>query len=175
MAPEQVEDSSTVTPSTDIYGLCATLFHVVTGQAPYQGKGAVALMEKVLKDPTPRAKDVNASVPPALDALLAWGMDKDIDKRIPDAQTLLNGIDMVIASPDDATPIEELHHPPRSVFRSKARSGPKAAKQQGGNAGLIIIIIIACWLQAALRPGISWLDQVPRKMMPHLKQAQPAE
>ena len=156
MAPEQVEDSSTVTPATDIYGLCATLFHLVTGRAPYQGKGAVALMEKVLKEPTPSAAEVEPSVPPALDALLAWGMEKDLSLRIPDAAALLAAMDQALAAPNDAAEIEGRHFPKRQKRsdRKKRSSAGHAATRSGNDshAALLIIILLVCLAGA----GAAW-------------------
>src|SRR5262249_28283815 len=56
MAPEQATDSRTADIRSDIYSLGCTLFHLLTGTAPYPGG---TLAEKLLKhqmNPIPRAE-----------------------------------------------------------------------------------------------------------------------
>ena len=112
--------------------------------------------KKVLKEPTPRAAEVESSVPPALDALLAWGMEKDLSLRIPDAAALLAAMDQVLAAPDDVAEIERRHFPKRQnkSDRKKRSSGGRVAAHSGNgsHAALIILMLLVCLAGA----GAAW-------------------
>ena len=47
MAPEQIKTAKAVTVQTDIYGVAATLYHMLTGHPPYEGAGAIEIILKV--------------------------------------------------------------------------------------------------------------------------------
>lgn len=47
MAPEQIKTAKTVTPQTDVYGIAATLYHMLSGNPPYEGVGAIEIIMKV--------------------------------------------------------------------------------------------------------------------------------
>ncbi|MCA9189548.1 MAG: serine/threonine protein kinase [Planctomycetales bacterium] len=50
MAPEQGRDAASVGPAADIYGLGATLYHLITGRPPFQAATAVETLRQVLDD-----------------------------------------------------------------------------------------------------------------------------
>ncbi|WP_262016040.1 serine/threonine-protein kinase [Micromonospora sp. Mcm103] len=69
MAPEQVTNSP-VDHRTDLYGLGATLFDVLTGRAPFDGLTTMTTVHRQLGDPPPRATEFRADVPAELDDLI---------------------------------------------------------------------------------------------------------
>lgn len=83
MAPEQVDPGKfgPVGPRTDVHGLGATLFSLLTGRAPFVGKDVWAVLDQVLQHPPPRPSELAAGVPPALDALCAAALAKDAAAR----------------------------------------------------------------------------------------------
>lgn len=48
MSPEQVADSASVTVASDVYGLGATLYHMLTGQPPFSAATAIETMHQVV-------------------------------------------------------------------------------------------------------------------------------
>ncbi|MEZ6186812.1 MAG: protein kinase, partial [Planctomycetota bacterium] len=73
MAPEQVSDHSKVGPPTDVYGLGATLFFGLAGQAPLEPEeeeGLFAFMNRRLSAPPPRVRDHVPRTHPQLAALI---------------------------------------------------------------------------------------------------------
>jgi serine/threonine-protein kinase len=75
MAPEQAEGRfELIDARSDVYGLGAILFEILTGRAPHKGTNTAELLRGVIFGETPRARAALASVPPALDAVCAHAM-----------------------------------------------------------------------------------------------------
>ena len=68
---------------------------------PFDGRGAVEVMEKVLRDPTPHIRQIDPDLPPALDELLAWAMEKDPELRPRSAGDFARMLEYVGEHPDD--------------------------------------------------------------------------
>jgi serine/threonine protein kinase len=84
MAPEQAAGRlDELDPRTDIYGLGAILFAIVTGAAPHEktqrasvdsGVGARGMISVIASGDVPAARDANPSVDPALEAICRKSM-----------------------------------------------------------------------------------------------------
>jgi len=69
MAPEQLEDSHQVDERSDIFGLGATLYKMLTGQAPYSTASPEPLISKlrrIASEPSPLIASRRAELPVAL-------------------------------------------------------------------------------------------------------------
>jgi len=77
MAPEQVRGNTQLDTRSDIYALGATLYHMVTGDFPFTGPNAGAIMAKHLAEPAPVAKEKHPDVSRATSELIARMMAKD--------------------------------------------------------------------------------------------------
>src|SRR5262249_6517682 len=66
MAPEQAKNSDIADPRSDIYSLGCTLFHMLSGHAPFPEGSMVERMYKHLEAEPPDVRDLNDSVPPGL-------------------------------------------------------------------------------------------------------------
>jgi hypothetical protein len=69
MAPEQIL-SEPNDHRTDLYGLGGTLFHLLTGQAPFDGVSTVTTLQHQLSDPPPRPSQLRPETPEAFDDLV---------------------------------------------------------------------------------------------------------
>ncbi len=82
MAPEQSHDPSAVGKEADIYGLGATLFWLLTGEAPYPFNPSVSAALRVLQQDEPRRlRDRRPDVPEELDLLVARMLDRNPARR----------------------------------------------------------------------------------------------
>lgn len=69
MAPEQIYGEP-ADHRSDLYGLGGTLFHLLTGQAPFDGSTTTTTERRQLSDPPPRPSHFRPDTPRALDDLV---------------------------------------------------------------------------------------------------------
>ena len=79
VAPEQVR-SRAIDARTDVYSLGVVMYEVFTGKTPYNGDDMSILFQHVEGNLTP-PRNVNADIPPALDAIIRKAMEVDPDRR----------------------------------------------------------------------------------------------
>ncbi len=82
MAPEQVEaDNDLVGTRTDVYGLGAILFEILTANPPVTGSSVGEVFSKIQAGDIPRAREIEPSVPRALEAVCSKAMARRPDDR----------------------------------------------------------------------------------------------
>jgi tetratricopeptide (TPR) repeat protein/tRNA A-37 threonylcarbamoyl transferase component Bud32 len=78
MAPEQVESRpGQITPRTDVYGLGAILYEILSGRAPHVGETLVEIYKKILQDDPVRIAAISPQTPPELEAIALKALSKD--------------------------------------------------------------------------------------------------
>jgi serine/threonine-protein kinase len=98
MAPEQAEGRiDLVDARTDIYGLGTILFELLTGRPPHTGSDTRELLAQVAAGPTPRTRELDRTVPPALDAICAKAMARARAERYATAQDLARDLERFLA------------------------------------------------------------------------------
>jgi eukaryotic-like serine/threonine-protein kinase len=80
-APEQTRDARTVDIRADIYSLGCTLFHALTGQAPFIDPNPVVLVLKHASEPPPPLTSLNPSIPEELNRIVLTMLAKDPNQR----------------------------------------------------------------------------------------------
>ena len=89
IAPEQIRGELTIGPPADIYSLGCTLYHMVTGSVPFDGKNPSAVMHKHLKaDPVP-PDHVNPKLSAGVSEVIEMMMAKNPRSRYPNCNDLL--------------------------------------------------------------------------------------
>ena len=89
MAPEQAAGrTEAVGPCSDVYGLGAILYHILTGRAPYEGKSTFEVLRRVREEPPARPQSIAADAPPALEAVCLKAMERDPAARYGSAAEL---------------------------------------------------------------------------------------
>ncbi|MFO0947615.1 MAG: protein kinase [Planctomycetota bacterium] len=82
-APEQIRREP-VGVRTDVYSVAATLYFLLTGQAPFQQEDALAAMARIVADPPPSMRTIRPEISPALDQVVLRGLERHPDRRYSD-------------------------------------------------------------------------------------------
>lgn len=85
MSPEQFEPNGKfgkVGSKSDVYGLGAVLFTVLTGTPPFMASNVVELYGMVMDDPPPKPSEMREGVPEILDVLVADCLEKKVEDRL---------------------------------------------------------------------------------------------
>ncbi len=123
MAPEQASGRAEPRPSLDVYGLTATLYHLLTLQPPHEGDLQTVLVAVRTSDPTPAAW-LHRGLPRDLAAILDHGLEHDLTRRYPDVAQLGNDVRAFLEHrPVQARPISGTRRFLRSCRRQPARTG----------------------------------------------------
>jgi serine/threonine-protein kinase len=87
MAPEQVR-GQTLTRGVDIYAAAAVLWELLTGERLVAGSNEGEVLEKLLFSTFPPPSTKVPGIPPALDAVVMRGLDRNRDKRCATAREM---------------------------------------------------------------------------------------
>ncbi|MBM4043845.1 MAG: hypothetical protein FJ279_01915, partial [Planctomycetes bacterium] len=105
VAPEVLRASSTVDQRADLYGLGATLYHMLAGTAPWAGrrvsdaappKGAKSV--RASRDELAPPSKLNPSVTEPLSALVMKCLERDASRRFQSAREFLAALKAVAGS-----------------------------------------------------------------------------
>jgi eukaryotic-like serine/threonine-protein kinase len=88
MSPEQAQGHDEISFATDVYGLGATLFALLTGRPPFTGPNPVAVLRQVIDDEPVWPRERNKPVGPELKAICLKCLEKDPSQRIASAGEL---------------------------------------------------------------------------------------
>gem|GEM_PF-4449590 len=106
ISPEQAAGRTRdLQATTDVYGLGATLFHLLTGRAPFVGETILDVLQQVQSNDPPALRLLNPAVPPALQTICLKCLSKNPADRYQtaieladDLQRFLNG-EPILARP----------------------------------------------------------------------------
>ena len=134
-----------VGPPADVYGLGATLYHLLTGQPPFEGEGQDEVLRKVLRDPLVRPRAVRPDLPAALEAVVVQALEKDPARRYPTAAALAADLRRFLAG----------EPPVARVLSARRRAGRWLGRHRAGIGAVGGVVLLAAALVAAgryLRP-----------------------
>ena len=160
MPPEQIRSAKDVTPVSDLYALGASLYQLVTGVLPYDGRSAAEVMTKVLREEPRAINDLAPETPPAISAFIIRTLSKDPAGRPQDCGRFIVELEDAIARP------EVVAHPPKPTLKpgtgpqrrgapsspaTRPRSGAaRMGKRGGGVLVIILLLVVAAGGAAAL-------------------------
>jgi serine/threonine-protein kinase len=98
MSPEQAAGrQDEVGEPSDVYGLGALLYEVLTAQAPFRGADVHEILRRVLDEPPRPPRAVVATTPPALEAVCLKALAKNPADRYPSAAALAQDVQRYLA------------------------------------------------------------------------------
>jgi serine/threonine-protein kinase len=141
MSPEQARgELDRVGPASDVYSLGATLYAVLTGQAPFSEQDP-DMIAKLERGEFPPPRQVNRRVPPALQAICQKAMAANPEERYPTPRALADDVEHWLAD----EPVKSHREP---ILPRLARWGRRHRPLVAGAAVLLITAV------AALAAGI---------------------
>ncbi|HKB37330.1 MAG TPA: protein kinase, partial [Gemmataceae bacterium] len=98
MAPEQAAGRlDQIDRRTDVYGLGAILYEILTGRPPFSGSDRHEVLRRVREEAPPRPRQVCAGVPPALEAVCLKALARDPGDRYATAEELARDVQRWLA------------------------------------------------------------------------------
>ena len=145
MAPEQAWGKSReIGPATDVYGLGAILYELLTGRPPFLGDSLVQTLDKVrFEAPTPPQR-LSPAVPEALSAICLKCLRKESAERYASAEDLAEDLRRFLAGDVEPAP------PPRLRKRRSLIVG--------------LALLLPCLLALAWQAGV--FSSVPSDKLP---------
>lgn len=137
MSPEQARgEGSRVTEQSDIYGLGATFYELLTGQLPFSGSNPAELLWKVMQgDPVPPRHHL-PDLPRDLETIVLRCMEREPERRYPSASQLAEDLERFLVG----EPI--LARPASLIYRLR--------KNLSKHYRLSAAILLACLLTLTL-------------------------
>lgn len=80
MSPEQAEGRS-VDYRSDLYALGVVLYHMLTGRVPFRRPTPAATLHAVIYEPPPPPRQLNPSIPPAVESVVLKSVAKQPEQR----------------------------------------------------------------------------------------------
>ena len=142
MSPEQARGDA-VDRRTDVYGLGALLYFVVTGRAPFTGHSAAETILKVLADDADPPTKVNPACPPDLERIAMKCLEKDKHRRYDSAKAFADDIARFL----EGEPISVRPMSPRERVVKAVRQRPVMAGAM--LAALLAVSGIVAWSRAS--------------------------
>lgn len=142
MPPEQVSrEYGAIGPAADTYSLGATLYYLLMGHSPFEGKTSDEITAQVLSEPPKRLRAVRPDIPLALEAIVLKCLEKKVVHRYQTPEALALALEVFLAGqvPDA---------PQLTFFRRSRRWFSQRRKRIAGTIGLLavaVMIALAGW------------------------------
>jgi len=147
ISPEQIR-ARDVSPATDIYGLGATVYHMVTGRVPFDGTNPKEVMQRHLRDALVPPDQLVPELSNGLSMIIEMMMAKDPRERYASAEDLIEDLEKVAAgeSPVHARP--KLDAPLAAIDslggagEAVVASAPQAQSPWSTTMGIVVLAVL---------------------------------
>ncbi len=148
MAPEQAEGRSRdITARSDVYGLGAVLFELLTGAPPFRGTNQLQTFQNILRDDLPSLRASRLKVPTDLEVICLKCLEKTPANRYPSAGALADDLQKFLkGEPIWARPISSVARLGKWCRRNPVRATVAVAAVMG----LLSLVGLSLWYNARL-------------------------
>lgn len=157
ISPEQIRGETNVGPQADIYSLGATLYHMVTGNVPFDGKNPSSVMHKHLKSELVPPDHVNPKLSAGVSQVIEMMMAKGRPQRYKDAKDLLIDLRAVAKGDQPVLAGREFREMDLASLATAEATAPTVIPEDsssdgsgGGSAPLIVLIAMGVALAVSL-------------------------
>lgn len=99
ISPEQARGDGELDGRSDVYSLGAVVYHMLSGQPPYDADTAIGVAMKHLTEPVPSLQAVRPELAPAVCDVVARAMAKEPDQRHPTAGAFAQALSSAATAP----------------------------------------------------------------------------
>src|SRR6516162_4967558 len=140
MSPEQAQGSASLTVASDVYGLGATLYALLTGRPPIQGDDPVQTLRRVVEDEPAPPRTLNPDVDRDLETICLKCLEKAPRKRYASAEELADRLQLFL----EGKPIPDRPVTRAERLRRWCRRNPLlAASGCTAAAGIIAVVTLS--------------------------------
>ncbi|HEV7554911.1 MAG TPA: serine/threonine-protein kinase [Kofleriaceae bacterium] len=173
MAPEQIE-STEVDATSDVFSAGVLLWELTLGRRLFDGATDFETIRATLEQPIPRPTTIDASYPPALEAVVMAALERDRTLRLPSAAELATALKAVLrehpADRDDVAAVMAKLFPGDAAL--SATLGDAPAQPSVAKATVLLAETPPAprrrrWLAAAVAAGLAVLVGVIAWPMTH--------
>jgi serine/threonine-protein kinase len=122
IAPEQASGEA-IDARADLYALGVILFRLTTGRLPFEGGAGMQVVLRHLREPPPRPRDLEPSIPEPLESLILSCLAKDRSERPASAEALLSELEWIEAALPNL-PVEPATHGATARMKSAPEEPP---------------------------------------------------
>ena len=91
LSPEQAQGHA-VSPSSDLYSIGVILYELLTGRVPFDAEAAVTIAIKHVSEAPVAPRTLNPAIPPQLEQVVLWSLNKNPADRPADAQEMIEAL-----------------------------------------------------------------------------------
>ena len=140
MSPEQSLGDATLDGRSDLYSLGCVLYELLTGEPPYTGPTAQAIVAKRLTDPIPSARRLREVVPPAVDEILQRLLAKSPADRVASAAELAGAL---AALPAPGTTLHPAASPDTAATDTARAARPRLRTVRAIGLAAVLVAAVA--------------------------------
>ncbi len=93
LSPEQVRAAGNIDGRADVFALGVVLWECLTGKRLFFDKTDFQTMKNVMERPVPPPSTQRADLPAALDYIVVRALERDLDRRYPNAKMMVDDLD----------------------------------------------------------------------------------
>jgi len=148
MAPEQARSEKSLTAATDVYGLGAILYELLTGRPPFRAETELDTILQVLDRDPPRPRTLNPRIDADLETICLKCLDKDPRNRYSSALALADDLERW----RDGKTIQARPSGPAKRVLKWAKRNPTLA--------ILLVVLPAWYFNVRLPWQWAWLDWI---------------